>query len=534
MIRPTLPPIEIMNSAVDRVLSLRCVDIMSPNYGSFDRDFWSYRTIRGFQSAPYQHVMSGFAYLQQQLLDDDYRYGEIAEAALSRWIENCNRNGSANEWYRHEQSFCATAMGLHAATETVLTLMENHGVRLSEHQLAALARSERWLRDRSNPLAANQNIASATGRWMLGVLLADQPMQDSAATSLSKVEQEFSRLGYLAEYGGFDIGYSLISLDLLVAPHRAGCPDALSIATRICGLLDCVVSKGGQFPFALGSRGTHHPFYAGVHYFSSLSSEASQLLCKLASNHISEQLRQVSSYDDRYLATFGFSALARTLSLRNTQSSSPTLMKSTRTLKSPLERIEVPGGTLFCNRHLGSGIQFLADNHTSFVHLGYSVVVDDHRWCSLSAPADEATECRHQFVMQSTRLPLQRFGVVFALLQAFCRIPPVASRVSLLARMKLGRPSKVLKLYFVRTLEISGSVIHVKDEICSDSEPETLVGAPLRAFPFHSPSQFFANQSDWDGSAIRTSQPFDFKKKAVIRWQLDTTAVPLTAKLSNS
>lgn len=518
---------------IDRVLSLRCSDATSREYGSFDRDYWSYRTIRGFQSAPFQHVMSGFAYLQNQLLVTENQYREIAESALSQWIAQCNGNGSANEWYRNEQSFCATAMGLHAATETALILMENSGVSLPEYRLTALARSERWLRNRSNPIAANQEIASAVGRWNLGLLLADSLMQDAATDSLRKSAQELERRGYLSEYGGFDIGYSLLSLELLISPHQAGCEVVLPIADRICELLNGVISGGGEFPFALGSRGTHHPFYAGVHYFSIFSSEAERLHINLKSDHLIDQVGCVSSYDDRYLATFGFSSIARLIAHQQVKkSNSPSKKSNFRT--SPLERIEVSGGTLFCNRSLGSGIQYLSDNHETFVHLGYSATVDGQRWCSLTAPTGDSVPPRHHLVRQSTRLPLQRFQFLFSLLQSICRIPWVASQVSLFARTELGRPSRFRSAYFIRTLEILDETLMVRDEIHSGSKSQLLSIQSLSAFPFHSPSRFATNLLNSGACAELQHEELTVSSSKVIRWRLDTSASPLRTSLSES
>jgi len=50
-------------AALERLEALVCSDGTSRTFGCVDRDFWAYRTLRGFPSAPYQHVMSGLAYL---------------------------------------------------------------------------------------------------------------------------------------------------------------------------------------------------------------------------------------------------------------------------------------------------------------------------------------------------------------------------------------------------------------------------------------------------------------------------------------
>lgn len=515
---------ELTHAIVDRVLNLRCNDIGSPQYGSFDRDFWLYRTIRGFQSAPFQHVMAGFAYLSQSATyAATYDCGEIAHSALTQWITQRNINGSANEWYRNEQSYCATAMGLHAATETALILNPNRGLHSLTHQIEALMPSARWLSGRHNPLAANQSVASAAGRWNLATLLSDRSSQIAAEVSIKRVVDQFDQVGYLSEYGGIDIGYTLLSLDLLVSSHSAGCEQVSPLAARICDGLQNLVSKGGDFPFALGSRGTHHPFYAGVHYFSRFVPEAHELLDRLNDRHATQQLEIISGYDDRYLLTFGFAALARLLVVEANQEPKFQMQPaSTLTQHEPLlERVDLVDGTLFCNRNLGSALQFLADSHESYVHLGYSLMIKNTRWCSLSGSSGVSGEVSHQFVKHSSSMPLMRFQLAFAVLETLCRIPWIASRVSWWARVKLGRSTNTRSTTLRRTIRHTETTVVIEDEIRARDLPESSVIESLHVFPFHSPSRHEGvpmNQSD-EFSA--RAWPIAPSGSTTIRWELE-------------
>lgn len=526
---------ELVQSLIDRVLNLRCADTASPLYGSFDRDFWLYRTIRGFQSAPFQHVMAGFAYLSQSASHTGtHDYVEIAEAALAQWIKQRNRNGSANEWYRNEQSFCATAMGLHAATETVLTFSQLSNPRCLNHHLESLMPSVQWLSKRRNPLAANQDIASITGRWNLGALLSDRSIQVASERSMKELIEQFDRSGYLSEYGGLDIGYSLLSLDLLVSSHSAGFEQASRLAARISGVLHKVVSKGGDFPFALGSRGTHHPFYAGVHYFSSFVPEATELLKQLNERHVSQQVEHISRYDDRYLMTFGFTALARLLVFEATQEPRPlTQILSVTAKPEPLlERIDLANGTLFCNRDLGSALQFLADSHESFVHLGYAMTVGDERWCSLSGPAGDSTEVSHPFIKQSTSVPLERFQLAFSLLEVLCRVPWIASRVSWWARVRLGRSMSARSAHFYRRIRVTETTVLVEDEVRVQDLTQPSVVESLDTFPFHSPSRFLGIQVSLSDYLTTRSWATATLGSTVIKWQLEVTPTHENIKVS--
>jgi hypothetical protein len=488
---PVLPNIGELKMLVDRVLALHCSDTTSPRHGSFDRDFWAYRTVRGFQSGPYQHVMSGFAYLgEQQTADARVFFRELAESALKQWVWQRNPNGSTNEWYRNEQSFCATAMGLHAATETLLTLEKFDQSSSLNDVDEQLVNSERWLAQRSNPQVANQEVASLVGRWNLGALLQDRKIQKRAETALARVIDGVDATGYLSEYGGFDIGYSLLSLDLLVSSHRAGFTDVLLLAARICNQLSSVVSRGGDLPFALGSRGTHHPFFGGARYFSTFIPEAAKLLSRLRNDWMTHQIRQTMSYDDRYLATFGFAAATRLFIPVVGQSVEPYCAPVVQVPSQPplLERFDLANGTLFCNCKLGSSLQFLGDDHTRVTHLGYSFASGGRWWCSLSKQSEANGSTRHQFVKQSSAVPLQRFDLAFAFLQTLCRFPWVASRVSRWARLKIGRSSKTRPTYFSRSIKVHDDDVEICDEIISKYQSDLSKVQSLAAFPFHSPS----------------------------------------------
>ncbi|MDA0237377.1 MAG: hypothetical protein O3B03_02570 [Proteobacteria bacterium] len=522
---------------LNRATALCCVDTSSPYYGSFDRDFWAYRTIRGFQSGPFQHVMAGFAYLSQNpLIENASCHREFAESSLSQWIKQRNLNGSANEWYRNEQSFCATAMGLHAATEALLVIGKSATPQFCESASRSLALSERWLNGRTNSLATNQMVAAACGRWNLGALLEDSRMQVAAEIALKILIKDFDRHGFLSEYGGVDIGYSLISLELLVSTHRAGCDAVLPLVDRICGQIRSLLSSGGDLPFSLGSRGTQHRFFGGAHYFAAYSSEASRFVHQLKFDNWSERAKYFMSYDDRYFATFGFTAANRLLAFENHDSVNVdfafTVPADDHVV--PLQRVEVSGGTFYCNSRLGSGIQFLTDDHRSLVHLGYAVKVGGDQWCSLSVSKEDSCQGSHQFVKQSSSIPLKRFSLLFAFLQSLCRVPWIARQVSLWARVRIGRSSDLCPVFLSRSIEVTDEIVSVRDVIVSNLDSGFEQIRPLVTFPFHSPSLFNSSDISHIASLIY-SEGLHLKTKSItINWSLNTRTMQVTNSIKRT
>ena len=522
---------EIFEPLIKRASSLCCVDNSSPYYGSFDRDFWAYRTIRGFQSGPFQHVMAGFAYLSRNpVIESKSFYLDFAESSLCQWIKQRNLNGSANEWYRNEQSFCATAMGLHSATETLLLIRTLADPQFFEYSSKSLASSERWLSGRTNHLASNQVVAAACGRWNLGALLDDKSMQVAAESIFITLIDNFDRHGFLQEYGGLDFGYSLISLDLLVSTHRAGCDVVLPLVDRICGQLKSLLSNGGELPFALGSRGTHHRFFGGVHYFAAYSQDASQFLHRLKSDSWSERIKFFMSYDDRYFATFAFSAANRLLAFENNDSTKVDIVPNSSEDNNllPLRREHVGRGTLYCNSKLGSGMQFLTDDHKSFVHLGYSVQFKGQQWCSLSVPKEESAHGVHQFVRQSFLTPLKRFSLIFEMLQSLCRVPWIARQVSLWARVRIGRSTDMCPVFLTRSIEVNDETVSVVDLVHSSSKRGFEQIQPLPTFPFYSPSRFGVLETNYVESFINFHESHLNTKRILIKWSVNTRTMQMT------
>jgi len=476
-------------TALDRLAALLCSDKSSSTFGCVDRDFWAYKTVRGFASAPYQHVMSGLAYLAEVQVEFQ-RQNLRADAlgVLDFWIRSRNTNGSANEWYRNEQSYCATAMGLHSATETLWVLKSTLSVSELNLKCEQLRRSDLWLRERSNPYAANQNIASCAARYVLGTLLADSEMQQHAVASLHDVVSDVERKGYLAEYSGVDLGYSLLSIDLLVAAHQAGLTQCEPLVAGLCWQLSSLAGSRGDLPFVLGSRGTTHKFFGGVHYFANVLGSASLLRERALETQPTAQAEAIARYDDRYLATFGFSALARRLMFECKQRTVPSATSSSKpdVPRLPIKRADFAGGSFFTHVEFGHGIHFVAANGNQVTHLGYVFTDDDgRRWSSLNRPAK--SDEKYAFTLVSDALPLERFELGYRLLFAYCRAPFIARLVSWWARTRLGRPNKALKISFRREVMNSSASIEVRDQIRIPAKVKGVITA-IGSFPYHSPS----------------------------------------------
>ena len=480
-----------LRDMIRRLDVMRCVDPQSRQHGCMDREFWNYRTTRGFSSAPLQHAMGAYSLTGVLKTGEDRAMLVSTAEQLARfWVISRNKNGSVNEWFRNEQSYCATAMGLHALTETATALRSISDLHRLQPLLVAAISSERWLQSRNNPLAMNQDVASVSARWSLGTLLGDTRMCEMASSDFSKLLGIAESHGHLLESGGFDIGYTLLALDLLVVAHMNGLDDSKRLAEILCDRLAGVVSRSGDLPFALGSRGTSHRFFGGIHYFARTIDWAAHLVTALREDHLEQQAKFTQEYDDRYLATFASTALARTASYATHdvhRSSSSHLRQSN--LSEVFERIELSAATVFCNRKLGSSICYIDSEHRTLSHLGYSIAVPNKkRLCTLSVGDVATGSTSHALVPMSQAMPLVRGELVFRLITVLSRIPVIARLVSLTARTRLARPGDRASATFVRTFEATTDRVVVVDRVHVSNRLRSGRISPLLSFPFHSPS----------------------------------------------
>ncbi len=523
-----------IRACVSRIVTLQCADSGSRWFGCVDREFWAYRTTRGFASSPFQHVMSGLAYvstLESEPLQQQVR--DMSLSALDFWLSSRNKNGSANEWYRNEQSYCATAMGLHALCETLHLLKGKMSSSDLRERLYSAVASEKWLHHRKNPLAINQDIASSAGRYVLGSLLDDKKMCEAARDTLAGVKSTFDEIGYLPEYGGMDIGYNLLSVDLLVTAHQAGLEACETVVSGVCAQMHDLVRTSRWLPYELGSRGTRHKFFGGVSYFSKYVVEARQLLDRCEDSRPHYQMDRTGDYDDRFFATFSFSALARRVSFMGSYESKPdeAALTAASQTSAPIEHQVVANGTLFSNKRLGYGLVWHGNSGEKFDHLGY--VLSDRRgrkWTSLTEPNPYDHE--YSFKPVSDFMPLIRYELLTTLVFTACRVSFVSRMFSYLARTRVGRPRRSSKFSLRRVVKASEQAIVVEDRIRMHG-PQAVSVFRLKQFPYHSPSlmtEYMPSVSS--GTSLDEFTWGRGVSEVVIRWSIESDMVTVLEVVS--
>ena len=150
----------------------------------------------------------------------------------------------------------------------------------------------------------NQNLASCAALWNAGECVDDRRLKRAFEAVWMQTLRHQSSEGWFPEYGGADVGYSLLALDLLGSLYTRRCPDALAAAQPLCRFLASFGYPGSDFAGGLGSRGTAHAFAYGAEVFAPHLQEAVGLATNLRAGLKAKRLCRPESVDDRYLAYF--------------------------------------------------------------------------------------------------------------------------------------------------------------------------------------------------------------------------------------
>ena len=134
--------LEQIRRVLPRLLALYDTSSISPTYGQGDRYRWAWKLI-DFGNGTFQGAAHGLA----RLVVSDLLPAELSEAPIMRRIEAmfhgaevlCRRNGSLEEAFPFESSFCVTALVAFDLLSTVELLPLMVTLPLNEDRVTALS-----------------------------------------------------------------------------------------------------------------------------------------------------------------------------------------------------------------------------------------------------------------------------------------------------------------------------------------------------------------------------------------------------------
>ncbi|MDD4939909.1 MAG: hypothetical protein PHE18_03210 [Candidatus Omnitrophica bacterium] len=226
----------------------------SPTYGCFDRAYWHYK-VTDFACANFQEAAYLLALLYAKVSGTRYQKKEPlyrwAEAAVKFWLSIRNSDGSLNEAYPFERSFCATAFTAAAVTESVLTI----GLKYANEFI----KSAEWLSGNDNFSVSNQTAAAAVALYNIYTLTGQERFKSASGRKIDHLLKRQDPDGFFPEYGGKDAGYLSLTIwymhKFYLKSRESPVKDA--VAKAVLSLERELNSRGSIDP-GKGSRNTQY------------------------------------------------------------------------------------------------------------------------------------------------------------------------------------------------------------------------------------------------------------------------------------
>ncbi|MBI5055299.1 MAG: hypothetical protein HZB61_01595 [Nitrospirae bacterium] len=291
---------------IPRILGLCDRKENSPTLGCCDRTYWHYRLI-DIPNARYQEAGLLFALAYSVKLPGNFFYGSAMLKTWTKdiwrfWLRRRNRDGSTNEVYPYERSFCSTAFSTAAFVETVLM---QGGAEEWEEEIKECESTVLWLYRNRNEEVVNQMAASLLALTGFSVLTGDNRFAGMARERRDNVISLADNNGIFPEYGGFDAGYQSITMSALARTIAlsGGDGDLEEILRKGERFLSGKIDHDGRTDPSKNSRDTQYIYpYA-------LAVMKSELLDRLTRGIEGGTVLNPTWMDDRYCIAFAIDYL---------------------------------------------------------------------------------------------------------------------------------------------------------------------------------------------------------------------------------
>lgn len=305
---------------VPRVMTQVDRDKHSKNYGDCDRNHWHLK-IRDFSSAILQQTGLSLALLYQVDFPGNIFYGndmvkEWAQGTVYYWMSIQLRDGSFNEYYPNEHGFPPTAFSLYAMCEVYRRLeMEDAEI------LLAFRKTARYLTTRIEQKAYNQELASITALYAAYLILKEEWILTGLNRKLDRILQLQSKEGWFPEYGGADIGYLSVSLDMLAEYYTLSHDDkVLEPLNRIVDFLQYFVHPDATVGGEYASRNTIYFLPGGLQTMSCLGNSSAEAMIQVLYGNTGKAFYFLDAVDDRYFSHYLMHSFLRAVEKRNRES----------------------------------------------------------------------------------------------------------------------------------------------------------------------------------------------------------------------
>ena len=307
----------LINIALNKVLSNYNFKKYSKYYGNFDRNFWHTKTISDFPSSTYQQAILGITkyciYLEIRKKKNNTlikKLNSIIKNSILNWCYIQNPDGSQNEYYKNDRSFCPTTFTTFAISKSYILKKNLFNFEEKKTIKDKIKKSSIWIYKNIYYESCNQLLAAHNALYFSYLILKNKDIKKKYNLIKNKIIH-LSNLGNLKEYGGYDTGYIFISLDLiyeflLFKKDK----EIIKLANHLCRFLTNFLHPNGTSGGAYNSRNTTHimPFACLIHKI--LKSQSSENLYAWFKRHEKKIVYENPlKINDKYFCYFYFNSI---------------------------------------------------------------------------------------------------------------------------------------------------------------------------------------------------------------------------------
>ena len=165
-------------------------------------------------NARWQEAVLALAWISKK--NKNKELDQRIEKGINFLITIQNKNGSFPEYSKKDTSFSATAF----VSFSLIMTFKIMKIEIKKEWIEMLDKSLRWLSKEDETVYTNQESAAGTSLILGGLFFQNQIYIDYGLKKIHRVLD--SKKAYYSENGGFDLGYSSLTLEYLGFVYNAG------------------------------------------------------------------------------------------------------------------------------------------------------------------------------------------------------------------------------------------------------------------------------------------------------------------------
>ncbi len=360
----------------------------SPTFGCFDRNFWHYK-IRDFSSAILQQAGVSLLLADEAVVPEEIKRVWL-EGVVDFWARLPSKEGGLNEYYPFEGSYPATAFSLQA----MAWLLQRKPELMNEKVEVQMQRAARFLLENREERASNQEAAAISGLMeakKLGVGIDGGKLKQKLNALLGLFDSD----GWFMEYGGADLGYQSVLVDMLVDYLDAGGDRKVEkYLSKAVDFMDEWVTKDGDILTVINSRETDYVVPYGLVKLARKYKKAGELVSRVYKN-LGEASHFEWACDERYLLHYRFTSVMKAeaeLRRRRLRVAASKPKKNSQFFRQLRGWVKNSGDTSLAIAGAKGGAWQLVVGNETHIDYGYRVFQDGQMWLSMVQSDDTKME----------------------------------------------------------------------------------------------------------------------------------------------